>query len=132
MPKTFYTEVEIEDLFKRGVFSLELNDDVVLTDLAYEKALRLGVNLITGTEKTPPAAPQRPYIVSQQAPSPRLEAPQPAPDGTACPQPAATLSAGGVDLRQRIKDAVAARLGNVDAGLLDGIITRVLNSSGIK
>lgn len=133
MPKTFYTEVEIEDLIKRGVFSLELNDDVVLTDLAYEKALCLGMKLITRTEKSPPAAPLRPYIASPLAPASRVEeGTQPSPAVPACPQPAASMFADGEDLRQRIRDSVAARLGNVDAGLLDVIITRVLNSSGIK
>jgi hypothetical protein len=46
MPKTFYTEIDIEDMVKRGTLSLEINDNVVLTDLAYEKANRLGVKLI--------------------------------------------------------------------------------------
>ena len=46
MPKEFYTERDIEDLFKRGTTALELSDDVVLTELAYEKAQRLGVKLI--------------------------------------------------------------------------------------
>jgi len=36
-------------------------------------------------------------------------------------------------LRQRIRDAVKARLGNqIDAGLLETIITRVLNNVGVK
>ena len=38
MPKTFYTERDIEDLAKRGVISLVEDDDVVLTDLARDKA----------------------------------------------------------------------------------------------
>jgi hypothetical protein len=36
-------------------------------------------------------------------------------------------------LRQRIRDAVATRLGNqVDPALLETIITRVLNNVGLK
>jgi len=35
MAKEFYTEKDIEDLFQRGVMSLEVNDNVVLTELAY-------------------------------------------------------------------------------------------------
>jgi hypothetical protein len=38
MPKEFYTENDIEDLFNRGVRSLQITDHVVLTELAYEKA----------------------------------------------------------------------------------------------
>jgi hypothetical protein len=46
MPKTFYTERDIIDLAGRGVTSLEVNDDVVLTDLARDEALKRGVRLV--------------------------------------------------------------------------------------
>jgi hypothetical protein len=46
MPKTFYTERDIIDLADRGVTSLEVNDDVVLTDQARDLALKRGVRLI--------------------------------------------------------------------------------------
>lgn len=46
MPKTFYTERDIEDMARRGVTTLEVGDDVVLTDLAREKALSLNVRLV--------------------------------------------------------------------------------------
>ena len=36
--KKFYTDKDIEELFHSGVKSLQVTDDVVLTDLAYEKA----------------------------------------------------------------------------------------------
>lgn len=45
MAKIFYTERDIEELHARGVTSLDVHDDVVLTDLARERALRLGVRL---------------------------------------------------------------------------------------
>ena len=45
MPKEFYTERDIEDMFKRGVMSLNVSENVVLTELAYEKANRLGMQL---------------------------------------------------------------------------------------
>jgi hypothetical protein len=45
MPKTFFTERDIADLAMRGVTSLEINDDVVLTDLARDEALKRGVKL---------------------------------------------------------------------------------------
>jgi hypothetical protein len=54
MPKQFYTERDIEDLAARGVFTLTVCDDVVLTELAYEKAERLGVKLV----QTHPQPPQ--------------------------------------------------------------------------
>ena len=51
MPKTFYTERDIKDLASRGVTSLEVNDEVVLTDLARDLALKLGMRLVR-TEAT--------------------------------------------------------------------------------
>ncbi len=132
MAKTFYTEYEIEDLFKRGVMSLEVNDNVVLTDLAYEKARRLGMALIQEKAENPPAAPVRPYIVKGQS------LPQVPPSAAAPVLPTYLVSTqskepDGEDLRRRIRDAVAARLGTqVDPKLLDVIINRVLASVGIK
>jgi len=122
MPKVFYTENDIVDMVKRGTLSLEINDNVVLTDLAYEKANRLGMKLIREKPENPPAAPVRPYIV-QQMPKKQFEG---SPDVDA-PPPAAN------DLAQRIHNAVVARLGDqVDPALLDVIIQRVLNSTGVK
>src|SRR5574339_243284 len=71
MPKEFYTEKDIEDLFNRGVRSLQVTENVVLTELAYEKAGRLGVQLVTDQADHPPAAPVRPYLSEPQASHPR-------------------------------------------------------------
>ncbi len=127
MPKEFYTERDIEDLFKRGILSLQVNNDVVLTELAYEKANRLGVQLLRGRPFEPPAqaaspveppsAPVRPYL-SQVRP-PEVPAVPPAPSEA--------------DLTARIRAAVQVQLGNqVDPALLDVIIQRVLKSTGVK
>lgn len=144
MPKEFYTERDIEDMVKRGILSLELSDGVVLTDLAYEKANRLGMKLVRDKPDNPPAAPVRPYI-AQQAPRPAAGVIPPA---QPCPGPAAPVSAppaqsggqsvpppqvDGVEIHQRIRNAVIARLGSqVDGKLLDVIITRVLQNTGVK
>lgn len=45
MAKTFYTERDIEEMYARGVTSIDIHDDVVLTDLARERALKLGMRL---------------------------------------------------------------------------------------
>jgi hypothetical protein len=122
MPKVFYTEIDIEDMVKRGALSLEINDNVVLTDLAYEKANRLGLKLVRDKPENPPAAPVRPYVV-QHIPQKQMEATP----GVDAPPTAVN------DLAQRIHNAVAARLGSqVDPALLDVIIQRVLNSTGVK
>jgi len=46
MSKTFYTERDIDDLYGRGVMTLEVSDAVVLTDLARERAFKLGLRLV--------------------------------------------------------------------------------------
>ena len=43
MAKKFYTERDIEDMASQGQYSLIVSEDVVLTELAFEKAERLGV-----------------------------------------------------------------------------------------
>jgi len=146
MPKEFYTEKDIEDLVKRGIFSLEVNDAVVLTDLAYEKANKLGMRLVRGDHPdNPPSAPVRPYITQKGPGSAVQAAAQPFAEPASFHLPLTTASvpvaagvvpppqAEGTDLHQRIRDAVVARLGSqVDAKLLDVIITRVLQSTGVK
>jgi hypothetical protein len=121
MPKQFITEHDIEDMVKSGLMTLEITDQVVLTDLAYEKANRLGMRLIRERPDNPPSAPVRPYISQKAAAAPATAA------ASTVTQPAEA------DLHQRIKNAVVARMGSqVDAALLDTIITRVLHSTGVK
>jgi hypothetical protein len=118
MPKEFFTERDIEDMVKRGTTTLELNDNVVLTELAYERAQRLGMQLIA-LHDTPPAAPVRPYISKEVVTS------LVSPVSAAPPTPA--------DLRPRIHAAVTAKMGTqVDPVLLDAIIDRVVETLGRK
>ena len=118
MPKTFYTELDIEGLHRQGVTSLVINEDVVLTEVAREKAERLGIRLVREHD-TPPSAPVRPYI--SQAPAPR-------------PPARETPGSGSrADLRRKVREAVLARLGNeVDPQLLETIINRGLDNVGIS
>ncbi len=126
MPKTFYTDHDIEDMVARGVRSLVVDDDVVLTDLAREKALKLGLELL---REEPPSAPERPYIAKFTSPSATVQTP-------AVPkieQPAPSPKSGGDDLYQKIYEASLARLGNtVDPKLLETIVRRVLNTVSPK
>ena len=43
MPKIFYTERDIDDLYARGVTSIDIHDGVVLTDLARERMFKFGM-----------------------------------------------------------------------------------------
>ncbi len=52
MSKTFYTERDILDLHARGVMVIDVDDDVVLTELAREKALALGMRVVRGRPST--------------------------------------------------------------------------------
>jgi len=118
MPKEFYTERDIEDMWKRGIMSLQVTDNVVLTELAYEKAQRLGMQLLKEKPSEPPAAPVRPYLSQPSAPTAGPVIPAPVPQ---------------TDLPARIRSAVVARLGTqMDPQLLDVIIQRVIKSTGVK
>jgi len=131
MAKEFYTEKDIEDMWKRGVMSLELSDNVVLTELAYEKANRLGMKLIQPGAENPPAAPVRPYLSAQKpaVPASSLDVSAYLPNAASPVAP----KTGDLELQQRIKNAVMARLGTqIDPNLLDSIIKRVLTSTGMK
>jgi len=134
MGKKFYTERDVEDIFRGGTLSLEVNDDVVLTELAYERAKSLGMSLLRDKPDHPPSAPVRPYIakISGSRPAvpvlPQTLAPGPQPDSR--PPEGREVKAG---LQQRIREAVVTRLGaKVDGNLLDVIIRRVLDSTGVR
>ena len=133
MPKEFYTEKDIEDLFNRGIKSLQVTENVVLTELAYEKAKRLDFQLINDSADNPPAAPVRPYLseppTRQTAPSKPMIAPI-SPNVMSQPNPTPTNTA---DVEKRIRSAVIAKLGNqVDGKLLDNIIHRVIKGIGLR
>src|SRR5258706_10307062 len=130
MPKKFYTEKDIEDLFNSGTKSLQVLDDVVLTELAYEKAKRLDFQLIYDRADVPPGAPVRPYL-SEKNPPHASRKPVTASVSSTESQPGPTQS--GSDIETRIRLAVIAKLGNqVDAKLLDNIIHRVVKATGLK
>ncbi len=123
MPKKFYTDTDIEELHRKGIKSLQMTDDVVLTDLAYEKAKRLDIQLVYDRVDTPPAAPVRPYLSDKE---PQRSKPQP--DSVPL-----TSSHADSDVAARIRSAVIAKLGNqLDAKLLENIIHRVVKATGLK
>jgi hypothetical protein len=123
--KKFYTEKDIEDLFNSGVKSLKVNENIQLTELAYEKARSLGFQLLADLPDVPPSAPVRPYISTFSSASSSSPTAAPVSQVSSQPKPSA--------IEQRIRAAVAAKMGSqVDAKLLDTIIHRVLQSTGLK
>ena len=139
--KKFYTEKDIDELFRSGVRSLRVEDATALTDLAYEKAKQLGLQLLSDETQLSAIAnvPIRPYLSDTSLnsrpslrPTPKVDSVPPAVTQSE-PATARSQNEMGSDVAQRIRSSVLARLGNqVDAKLLDVIIQRVLKSTGVK
>jgi hypothetical protein len=133
MPKTFITERDIEDLAHQGTLELALSDDIVLTDLAYEKAGRLGVKLLQ-THSQPPAAPSRPYLSQPSVDTHVSIGTSAASSMQDKPCGKCLLPDGPVngELKRRVVEAVTARLGGqVDSALLSTIVERVFVDLGV-
>jgi hypothetical protein len=111
MSKIFYTERDIDDMKARGITSIELTDNIVMTDLALERAMRYEMKI----NRMEHSAPKATY-----SPSVNLTA--------STVHTTVTRNPDHAELRQRIKTAVLAKLdGQVDGALLDAVITRVLD-----
>ena len=117
--KTFYTERDIVDLHAAGITELEVDDEVMLTDLAREKALALEMRL-------------KP-VARRNSPAPASKPPAPVPPG-ATPAPSHPVNVAQLtetELIAHIKAGVIARLGTTQYnGLLDQIIPQIL--AGLK
>jgi hypothetical protein len=111
MAKIFYTERDVDDMKARGVTSIDVTDNVVMTDLALERAMRYEMKINRMEQSSPKAT---------YSPSVNLTA---STVHTTVPR-----NSNNPELRQRIKTAVLAKLdGQVDGVLLDAVITRVLD-----
>ncbi len=51
MPKTFITERDIDDMKARGVTSIDVTDNIVMTDLAVERAKTWNQDQPRGTQR---------------------------------------------------------------------------------
>ena len=109
MAKIFYTERDIDEMNSRGVTSVDITDNVVITDIALERAMRYGMKV----NRAEPSSPKATFSssVNLVAAYPR------------------EVSSVDSELKQRIKSAVLAKLdGQVDAVILDAVISRVVSS----
>jgi hypothetical protein len=124
--KTFYTERDITDMHASGVTTIEIDNDVVLTDLARDKAIALGMQMKLVDKRS-----GQPNSLPRLAVAPQMQLP-PAVVGPASPLP--TSSAPAVadrDLVAQIKSAVIAQLGTTAHNdLLDQVIPQVLARLG--
>lgn len=122
--KTFYTERDISDMHANGVTEIEIDDDVVLTELAREKAIALGLkmNLVAQRSGQPNSLPRLAVAPQMQFP-PAVVGPSSPLPASAAPPPGATET----DLAAQVKSAVIARLGtDAHNDLLDQVIPQVL------
>jgi hypothetical protein len=115
--KTFYTERDIEDLHAAGQTQLEINDDVVLTELAREKAVDLGLRLIPIKQRSSQAEQLlRAFGAHLPASSKNL--------ARTTTGPASSID---LELVERVKTGVIARLGTTEFnGLLDQVIPQII------
>jgi hypothetical protein len=124
MPKTFITERDIDDMKARGVTSIDVTDNLVLTDLAVERAMRHGIKMLRVQSSPPPSATYSPSV-NLVAAYPQ----EPNRPSTMTPLPSAHAS--DAELFAKIRSAVLARLdGQVNPALLDAVIAKVL--AGMK
>jgi len=102
MPKTIYTERDVEDLARRGGKEIMMTDDVYVTDIARERAEKLGIALRA------PSAP----------------APVTAPSSAALNVPRENVE----QVIAQVKADVLAKLGSsVDPALIEQIVRRVVS-----
>jgi len=110
MPKTIYTEQDIDAMKVRGATCVDVTEDVILTDLAMERALKHGLKI----NRVGQAAPQATF-----SPSVNTYAAY------------ARNTSSDSETRRKIKAAVLARLnGQVDDGVLENTITQVMQRMG--
>ncbi len=111
MPRTFYTERDIEDLAKKGVREIEVNDDVYITDVAREKMEQLGIRAKSAARSTATAA----------IPTTPSTSPAPSSAGTLTEQEREQVFL-------KVRSGVIARLGpGVDAAVVDAVVRRVVS-----
>ena len=125
MSRIFYTERDIEDLAKRGVTEIEVNDSVYLTDLARETMDKFGIKRKVGGGQTASssvlASPDVANLHAQSAPAASVSHSAPASGGLS--------AAEKQEVMDKVKSGVIARLGaGVDASVVEKIVQRVVSA----
>lgn len=124
--KTFYTEWDIADLAKEGVTEIEIDDEVVLTDAAREKAAAMNVTIVpAGRKKARRTARLADGIALQEAEAPQeLTAPSSAEFGAGRLVP---FGEGDSEQLLQLKSVVLAVLRTEEVSrMFDEFLRRVL------
>jgi hypothetical protein len=117
MARTFYTERDIEDLAKRGVTEIQVDDSVYITDVAREMMDRLGIKRkVTNTSAAGSSVLASPDVATLHTPAPAASAPS-------------LTDAEKQQVIDQVKSGVIARLGaGVDTAVVDQIVKRVVGA----
>lgn len=75
MAKIILTDEDIENIAAQGKTSLVIEENMLLTDLAYEKAKRLGIELLIVDLHDFPSAPVHPYLCQTEISDSSLRTP---------------------------------------------------------
>lgn len=123
MARTFYTERDIEEMAKRGVTEIEVNDSVYLTDLAREMMDKLGIKRkVSGGQAASSSVLASPDVANLHA--------QAAPTASAshnAPASGGLSAAEKQEVTEKVKSGVIARLGpGVDTAVVEQIVKRVV------
>jgi hypothetical protein len=114
MTKTFYTDRDIDDMIRDGITSLVIDDDIVVTDVARERAYKSDFKFIRENDIAP-STPVRPYL-SEKLVKKTVEV---------------GIKKTESNIEQLVFDAVRSRVGDsVDPDLLRTIIKRIIKSIG--
>lgn len=126
MPRQIYTERDIEDLARRGVTELKVDDSIYLTDIARERMDRLGIRRILPESSTTTSGAS---VTSNRpmAATPGVSGATP-PTGAGSATTANLSPADREQVVDKVKQGVIARLGpGVDAAVVDQIVRRVVS-----
>ncbi len=123
MSRTFYTERDIEDMAKRGVTEIEINDSVYITDVAREMMDKLGIKRkVTNGAPASSSVLKSPDVANLHVPT-----------LAAATVPSSVSVDGGLDAAEKqeviakVKSGVIARLGpSVDVNVVEQIVRRVV------
>jgi hypothetical protein len=100
MAKTIYTERDVEEVARRGVKEIALTDDIYLTDVARERAEKLGIAL-----RTVPVSSVQSTLATPSVPNENVD-----------------------QVLSQVKAEVIAKLGSsVDPVIIERIVRRVLS-----